>query len=99
MWKKQLRENTFFILIVLVKEFTLSIIQSITLFVKSLLGRKSGMLRENKFLDVMNFFFQIGPKSFWKAPSWIKIGRSVSTFLHYIFKKERVFSEKKNKQI
>ena len=43
----------------------------------------------------MNFFFHIGPKSFWKAPTGLKIGRSIGTFLHYVFEKERSFREKK----
>jgi len=58
-------------------------------------GKDQKPLKENTFLDIMNFFFHIGPKSFWKAPSGIKIGRSVGTFLHYIFEKKQVFIEKK----
>lgn len=95
MGKKPLKENTFFIILVLFKEFIASIFQSVALFVKNIFGRKTEALKENKFLDVMNFFFHIGPKSFWKAPSGIKIGRSLGTFLHYIFKKQDAFQEKK----
>ncbi len=94
---KNLKENTFFILLDIIKSFFLSLFQSLSLFVKSLLGKNEKPLKENPFLDMINFFFHIGPKSFWKAPSGIKIGRSVSTFLHYVFKKEQVFLEKKNK--
>jgi hypothetical protein len=97
MEKKQLKENTFFILISLVKDFLTSLIQSLSLFVRNLLRKEQKPLKENKFLDIMNFFFQIGPKSFWKAPSGIKIGRSIGTFLHYIFKKEKAFTEQKRK--
>ncbi|MDD2916887.1 MAG: hypothetical protein PHH70_03530 [Candidatus Gracilibacteria bacterium] len=95
MSKKQLRENTFFIILILIKEFISSLIESVILFTKNIFGYKPDILRDNKFLDVMNFFFHIGPRSFWKAPSGIKIGRSIGTFLHYIFKKEKVFTEKK----
>lgn len=69
MSKKQLKENSFFIVLVLVKELIVSLYQSVVLFVKNLLGYKTEALTENKFFDVMNFFFHIGPRSFWKAPS------------------------------
>lgn len=94
---KKLKENTFFILLSLIKDFFVSLFQSLSLFVRNLAGENQKALKENTFLDMMNFFFHIGPKSFWKAPSWIKIGRSVGTFLHYIFKKEEAFIEKKRK--
>lgn len=97
MQKKQLKENTFFIFILLIKDFFISLVQSLGLFVQNLVEREQKPLKENKFLDSVNFFFQIGPKSFWKAPSGIKIGRSISTFLHYIFKKEEMFIEKRKK--
>lgn len=95
MHKKGLKENTFFILIVLIKDFFLSLAQSVELFVRNLIGKDQKTLKENAFLDTLNFFFHIGPKSFWKAPSGIKIGRSIGTFLHYVFKKEKSFTEKR----
>lgn len=66
---KPLKENTFFILLLLGKDFFSSLIESILLFAKNLFGKNPGILKENTFLDSMNFFFHIGPKSFWKAPS------------------------------
>ncbi|MFA6090177.1 MAG: hypothetical protein WC774_00160 [Candidatus Gracilibacteria bacterium] len=95
MGKKKLQENTFFILITLIRDFFVSLAQSLSLFIRNLIGKEQKPLQENKFLDIMNFFFHIGPKSFWHAPSGIKIGRSIGTFLHYIFKKEQYFSPKK----
>ncbi|MDD5377019.1 MAG: hypothetical protein PHH16_02770 [Candidatus Gracilibacteria bacterium] len=97
MGKKTLKENVFFILIRLLKDFFVSLIQSLRLFIGNLAGSDQRALKENAFLDAMNFFFHTGPKSFWKAPSGIKIGRSIGTFLHYIFKKDQAFLEKKNK--
>jgi hypothetical protein len=97
MHKKSLKENTFFILLVLVKDFFLSVFESLGLFAKNLFEDSPKPLKENSFLDTMNFFFHIGPKSFWKAPSGIKIGRSLGTFLHYILKKNEAFLEKKSK--
>lgn len=94
---KNLKENTVFILLNLVKSFFISLFESIILFAKNILGKDPKPLKENAFLDSMNFFFHIGPKSFWKGPSGIKIGRSISTFLHYIFKKDRAFTERKGK--
>lgn len=81
----------------LVKDFFVSLVQSLYLFIRNLTGKDQKALKENAFFDMMNFFFHTGPKSFWKAPSGIKIGRSISTFLHYIFEKERVFAERKGK--
>ncbi|OIP54954.1 hypothetical protein AUK10_00265 [Candidatus Gracilibacteria bacterium CG2_30_37_12] len=95
MRKKRLQENTFFILLNLIKYFLVSLGQSFGLFIRNLVGKEAKPLQENRFLDMMNFFFHIGPKSFWKAPSGVKIGRSIGTFLHYIFKKEQYFSPKK----
>lgn len=95
MLKKTLQENTFFILVRLIKDFFVSLIQSMNLFIRNLTGKDQKILKENAFLDVLNFFFHIGPKSFWKAPSGIKIGRSIGTFLHYIFAKRTTFAEKK----
>lgn len=69
MQKKGLKENTFFILIGLVKDFFLSLAQSVTLFFGALTLKKQKTLKENTFLDATNFFFQIGPKAFWKTPS------------------------------
>ncbi|EKD44601.1 MAG: hypothetical protein ACD_71C00082G0002 [uncultured bacterium (gcode 4)] len=97
MWEKKLNKNTVFILLSLAKDFFISLIQSVGLFVKNLAGKDQKILKENTFLDTMNFFFHIGPKSFWKAPSGIKIGRSIGTFLHYIFEKEKTFTEKRKK--
>ena len=94
MWKK-LTDNTFFILLNIGKDFFISLLQSFSLFMRHLFGKSPGPLKENTFLDIMNFFFHIGPKSFWKAPSGIKIGRSIGTFLHYIFNKDQVFTERK----
>ncbi|MDD5197956.1 MAG: hypothetical protein PHN60_03810 [Candidatus Gracilibacteria bacterium] len=95
MREKKLEKNTIFILMNLIKDFFISLIQSLSLLTKSLAGKSEKALKENAFLDIMNFFFHIGPKSFWKAPSGLKIGRSIGTFLHYIFEKEKTFTEKK----
>lgn len=94
---KNLQENTAFILIGLVRDFLVSIFQSLVLFIRNILGKDPKPLKENAFLDSMNFFFHIGPKSFWRAPSGLKIGRSIGTFLHYIFEKQKAFREKKSK--
>lgn len=94
---KKLNENTFYILFELIKDFFISLLQSWILFVRQFSRNNQKILKENRFLDAMNFFFHIGPKSFWKAPTGIKIGRSTGTFLQYIFKKDRSFIEKKKK--
>lgn len=93
--KSPLEKNTLYILLSLVGTFFVSIWASIVLFFRTLVGKKADPIRENPFLDAMNFGLHIGPKSFWKAPSGLKIGRSLSTFIHYIFFKDDVFKEKK----
>lgn len=94
MKKTSLQENLVYVFLCLIRDFFTSLIASIALFVRSLLGKKAPPLKENVFLDSMNFFLHIGPKSFWKAPSGIKIGRSASTFLHYVFRKKESFQER-----
>lgn len=95
MKNKSLKENSVYILIVLIRDFLTSLFSSLILFIKVIIGHKAPPLRENRFLDSMNFVFHIGPKSFWRAPSGMKIGRSIATFLHYIFRKDESFVEKK----
>jgi len=95
MKKRSLKENSVAILFILIRDFFVSLFLSFVLFIKVIIGRKAPPLRENRFLDSMNFIFHIGPKSFWRTPSGVKIGRSVATLLHYIFKKDEVFVEKK----
>lgn len=89
-----MRKNKIIIIFELIFNFFSSIIESVVIFIKHLfLWKKNHLLNENKFLDVINFIFHTGPKSFWKKPTWIKIWRSIATLLHYIFNKEEKFKE------
>lgn len=87
--------NKIIIIFFIVINFFKSIFLSILLFFKHLFGFKTTPLQENKFLDILNFLFHIWPKSFWKKPTWLKIGRSPATFINYIFYKKTNFKEKK----
>ncbi len=90
-----LYKNKVFILFTLIFWFLSWIFFSIILLIKNLIWKKAYPLKENKFLDVINFIFHIWPKNFWKNPTGIKIGRSIATFLYYVFEKEDNFKEKK----
>jgi len=91
-----MKKNKIILIFELVFNFFKSLFLSISLLIRNISwNKKLKPIPENKFLDAMNFLFQIWPKSFWKKPSWIKIGRSLATFLNYIFNKELNFKEKK----
>ncbi|EKE26092.1 MAG: hypothetical protein ACD_4C00441G0010 [uncultured bacterium (gcode 4)] len=93
--KKDIKRNKVFILFSLVYNFIATAVQSLILFIKFIFRKQPRPIKENKFLDVLNFIFHIWPKNFWKKPTWIKIWRSIGTFIHYIFYKEDSFKEKK----
>jgi len=93
---KTSENNKIIIIISVIINFFKSIFLSVFLFIKHLFGFKTWPIKENKFLDILNFLFHIWPKNFWKNPTWIKIGRSIATFIHYIFYKETNFKEKNN---
>ena len=84
----------FFTLGRLIWGFFSTFFQSIGLFFSHLFGKRTQPIPENKFLDTLNFIANIGPKSFWKQPTGIKIGRSIATLIHYVFYKETHFHEK-----
>lgn len=89
-----MRKNKIITLFEIVYNFLLSLFESIIIFSKQLfLWKRNHLLKENKFLDILNFIFHTGPKSFWKKPTWIKIWRSIATLLHYTFDKEDKFRE------
>ncbi|MBP8016402.1 hypothetical protein KAZ01_00195 [Candidatus Gracilibacteria bacterium] len=96
MEQNNFKNNKIIILFSLIFGFITAIIDSIILFIKQLFGKQTNLLKENKFLDSLNFIFNIGPKSFWQNPTGLKIGRSIATLIYYIFDKDDSFKEKKN---
>ena len=90
-----LQKNKIIIIFTVIIHFIVSIFNSVILFFKHLFWRQTRALKENKFLDITNFVFNIWPKSFWQNPTGLKIWRSLATFIHYIFDKEEHFKEKK----
>ncbi|EKE28379.1 MAG: hypothetical protein ACD_3C00067G0013 [uncultured bacterium (gcode 4)] len=89
-----MKQNKIIIIFELAINFLRSLWESVFLFFRHLSGsKKTSPLNENRFLDVLNFVLHTGPKGFWKKPTWIKIGRSIATFLHYIFNKEEKFKQ------
>jgi len=89
-----MRRNKIIILLEIIYSFFISLFESIIMFLKHLfLRKKDHLLKENKFIDIINFVFNTWPKAFWKKPTWIKIWRSLATLLHYIFHKEERFKE------
>lgn len=89
-----MKKNKIITLIDLVFNFIKSIIDSVRILINSLIWKKR-ILKENIFLDVINFIFQTWPKMFWKKPTTIKIWRSIATLINYIFYKEEFFKEVK----
>ena len=88
-----MQNNKVLILLDLMVSFFISIISSTTLIFQAFLNKKTKPKKENKFFDGFNFLFNIWPKSFWKKPTALKMGRSISTFIHYIFYKDENFKK------
>ncbi|MGE4444252.1 MAG: hypothetical protein AB7E37_04640 [Candidatus Altimarinota bacterium] len=76
--------NRFIDIILLVISFFVSIIRSI----KALITGKKTIKRSSSF-DSIDYVFRIWPHSFWKKPSFFKIGIFVAAFIKYIFYKKK----------
>ena len=50
-------------------------------------------LTPNRFLELLHFILVSGPKKFWKKPTALGIGRSISTFLHFVFERDQKFQK------
>lgn len=75
-----------------------SAFSSVPLLFRALFGKPGHPLPSNRFFETLDFVFVSGPKHFWKKPTGIAAGRSVSTFLHFILERERRFSEKTDRK-
>lgn len=75
-----------------------SAVSSVPLLLSALAGKEKKPLPPNRFFETLDFVFVSGPKHFWKKPTGIAAGRSVSTFLHFILEKERRFTEKTDRK-
>lgn len=56
-------------------------------------GKPRRSVHPNHFLSSLHFLIQQFPKSFWKHPTGIGMGRSIGTLLMYFLGKRRYFSE------
>lgn len=88
-----MQNNKVLILLDLIVSFFVSMFSSVILIFQALLWKKTKPIVENKFLDSFNFLFNIWPRSFWKKPNSLKMGRSISTFIHYVFYKNENFKK------
>ncbi|HRI35871.1 MAG TPA: hypothetical protein PK765_02105 [bacterium] len=87
------RENTVIILFSLGLQFVLSVFQSLKLLMLAAIGRDPGPIPPNHLLESMNFALRTGPAKFWRRPTAIKMGRSIATFIRYVFYREKSFRE------
>lgn len=92
--ERKVQNNTVLIAASFAFHFFSSLFDSVILFGRVLLGNKQKKLKDNRFLQTLDFVLYHAPKTFWKKPTAIKMGRSVATFIHYVFHKEQVFLEK-----
>jgi len=92
------RKNSIILIVKLIFNFFKTFFLSIKLFAMTILWKSTKSIPENKFLDVLNFILHSWPKKFWKKPSAVKIWRSISTGINYIFHKEENFTASKNKK-
>ncbi|MDQ1343751.1 MAG: hypothetical protein QG650_471 [Patescibacteria group bacterium] len=73
-----------------------SAFSSVSLILRSLSGKAEKPLPPNRFFEALHFLFVSGPRHYWKRPTAISAGRSVSTFLHFVLERDRRFVEKTN---
>ncbi len=88
------RPNSVLVLLALAGGFLASFWQSLAAFVRALAGKAPVPVREGKFWETLNFALHSGPRGFWRRPSALRAGRSVSTLLHFVFFKDASFRRK-----
>jgi hypothetical protein len=88
------RKNTLVTLAALVAGFFVTAGRSFSGLSRALMGKPVQPLRENSFLDALNFTLHTGPRGFWRKPSGLRAGRALSTFVHYVFFKDASFRRK-----
>ncbi len=91
-----LERNRAYALLKTVGHAVISAFSSLFLLLAPLVGKPRKPLPENRFFEILDFVFVSGPRHFWKRPTAISAGRSLSTFLHFVLEKERRFVEKKD---
>lgn len=75
-----------------------SAFSSVPLFLGALFGKHGKTLSPNTFFEFLDFVFVSGPRHYWKRPTAIGAGRSLSTLLHFLLEKDRHFVEKTDKK-
>ena len=91
---KKNQKNSIIVMGILMGGLITSFWQSIVALFRVISGKDPKKLPKNTFIDVFDFLARMGPKSFWKKPTGIRAGRSLSTFIHYIFFKDDSFRKK-----
>ncbi len=87
-----LEQNSFFSLLRIVYGFFEAIIHSLWLIVTIPFTKEERkLLRKSHFLESLHYFVHDWPKTFWKFPTGIGIGRSIGSFLSFFFKKNSSF--------
>ena len=98
MQKSPLPDNKIFVLFETLFGFFVSTIKSIFMVFHSLFRTKEVKpLAPNRFLELLHFIFVSGPKHFWKKPTALAMGRSLSTLLHFIFERDKKFTRDNKK--
>ena len=89
-----LEKNSFFALLRIAYGFAEAIVCGAWLVIQNILGREIRTpLRKSHFLATLHYFAHDWPKSFWKFPTGIGIGRSLGAFLSFAIKKEQSFEK------
>jgi prepilin-type N-terminal cleavage/methylation domain-containing protein len=69
------------------------VIESARLLFSAALRSDARPIRPNRLLEILHFMAYTGPKKFWRKPTAIKMGRSLATFIRYVFYRETSFRE------
>lgn len=93
------QDNLWFHLYQLGAGFFASLRDTCVMVFSAILGKPSQKtVQPNHFLASLHFLVQQFPKSFWKHPTGIGMGRSIGTLLMYFFGKRRYFADSTEKR-
>ena len=96
--KSPLEINAFYQFFRLIRGSLVSLFSSVRILFFHAIRKKSiSPIRQNHFLESLHFILFDWPKSFWKFPTAIAMGRSIATFLSYLFEKGKRFEKKGGK--
>jgi prepilin-type N-terminal cleavage/methylation domain-containing protein len=98
MQSRRPQDNLWYTVSLLILGFLKTLFQSIWYSILAIFGKtKSRLLEGNHFVRSLHFLFYEYPKSFWKKPTGIEMGRSIGTLVLYFLGKSKYFMDDSTK--